>query len=107
MNTDLCRFDRNNILCSRCGKSIPILWSNDANYIRLEIGLGSSLPEVLFGEEEILFLNHPAIKKGSNYQKCFIYSGTDNEYKLCWHCHKKFVRLIGRFLSHNIKTMEK
>lgn len=54
-----------------------------------------------FGGDEKIGFNHPAIKEGSGYQKVFIESRKESDYRLCWHCHRDFVKMVGDFLKND------
>jgi hypothetical protein len=87
--------------CSKCGKSLSTRWEENACHIKLEIGIDCCSTEALFGRDENIGFNHPAIKEGSGYQKVFIESRKESDYRLCWHCHRNFVKQVGDFLKND------
>lgn len=89
----------NRSCCSKCGKPLSTQWEENACYIKLEIGIDCCSTEALFGRDEKIGFNHPAIKEGSGYQKVFIESRKESDYRLCWNCHRDFVGLVGMFLK--------
>lgn len=40
---------------------------------------------------------HPAIKRMSAQDVEFAWSGTSQDYRLCYECHKSFLKMIGKF----------
>jgi len=91
----------NRSCCSKCGKSLSTRWEESACHIKLEIGIDCCSTEALFGRDEKIGFNHPAIKEGSGYQKVFIESRKESDYRLCWNCHRDFVKLVGTFLKND------
>lgn len=89
----------NHSCCSKCGKSLSTRWEENACYIKLEIGIDCCSTDALFGRDDKIGLNHPAIKEGSGYQKVFIESRKGSDYRLCWDCHRDFVKQVGTFLK--------
>jgi ribosomal protein L37AE/L43A len=90
--------------CSKCGKSISTRWEENACHIKLEIGIDCCSTEALFGEDfRKIGFNHPAIKEGSGYQKVLIESHQETDYRLCWSCHRQFVKRIGDFLKNDLQ----
>tara|TARA_R110000765_G_C18486404_1_gene553342 strand:- start:46 stop:468 length:423 start_codon:yes stop_codon:yes gene_type:complete len=87
--------------CSKCGKSLSTRWEESACHIKLEIGIDCCSTEALFGRDENIGFNHPAIKEGSGYQKVFIESRKESDYRLCWNCHRDFVKQVGTFLKND------
>ena len=91
----------NRSCCSKCGKSLSTRWEENACYIKLEIGIDCCSTEALFGRDEKIGFNHPAIKEGSGHQKVFIESRKESDYRLCWNCHRDFVKQVGTFLKND------
>lgn len=91
----------NRSCCSKCGKPLSTRWEESACHIKLEIGIDCCSTEALFGSDEKMGFNHPAIKEGSGYQKVFIESRKESDYRLCWNCHRDFVKLVGTFLKND------
>lgn len=85
--------------CSKCNKVLPIdRWEQNSCYIELEIGIDCCGLDALFGSKHPVF-KHPAIQEGSNAQKLIIKSHTKSEYRLCWSCHRDFVKIVGDFIK--------
>lgn len=86
--------------CSRCGKELSTRWEQSACNFILNLSIDCQSTKALWGENEQIGFEHPAIKEGSGYQKLTIESGVDKNYRLCWNCHRDFTKMIGDFLRN-------
>lgn len=85
--------------CSKCFKPIGSGWEENACKGSLDIEVDCCSLEHFFGKEsDQSFFSHPALLKKSGYQKLYVSWGKNEPYKLCWHCHRDFMKLIGSFL---------
>ena len=87
--------------CSRCNKTLSSRWEQDSATIDISIGICSCSFNALFGDNEKQYgKDHPAINSDkSGYQGVLIEIGKSKDYKLCWHCHREMVRMIGDFIT--------
>ena len=96
--------------CSRCGGHVSTGWEPSWYSGTISLANSGQLFAYLGGSkgcaeaEHFEWLqrqnkeSHPAIK-GLSAQKARIKWGPQENYILCWDCHKKFLNLVGEFLG--------
>lgn len=85
--------------CSRCGSYLTDIWDQSFAKFKLDIDVNCQSTYKLWGSNHNLGFRHPAIdKENSSMQKLIISSGKNENYRLCFNCHEKFIRMVGDFL---------
>jgi ferredoxin-like protein FixX len=90
----------NRSICSKCGKELYKGWEQSACNFTLNLNIDCQSTKALWGEDENIGFEHPAIEEGSGYQGLKIVSGKDKDYRLCISCHRKFTKMIGDWLKN-------
>lgn len=103
--------------CSHCGEEIGDRWEEGwPMYGNITIGIDCCSLDYLWNKEKQkdgLHFNHPAMIK-SGHQEINIQWGNgykfdsrERGYRICWHCQRKLMRLIGSFFENDICVGEK
>lgn len=90
----------NRSICSRCGKELYKGWEQSACNFVLSLNVDCQSTKALWGEDENIGFDHPAIEDGSGFQRLKIVSGSDKDYRLCISCHREFTKMIGDWLKN-------
>jgi len=90
----------NRSICSKCGKELYKGWEQSACNFTLNLNINCQSTKALWGEDENIGFEHPAIEEDSGYQGLKIVSGEGKDYRLCISCHRKFTKMIGDWLKN-------
>ena len=90
---------KNQGVCSKCGTNLSNRWEQNMCTANIDLKVSAQSTRTLFGDDENLGFEHPAIKEGSDYQRLILQVKNEGGYRLCLRCYDKFVRVIGDFIK--------